>query len=272
MSATDRYAVIGHPIAHSKSPIIHQLFAKQTGEPISYEALDVPPERLQASILQFTQEGGKGLNVTVPHKREAAQIVDVLTDRARMAGAVNTITLQESGELEGDNTDGVGLVADLTNNLEIPLKGAQILILGAGGATRGIVPPLLDERPEKLVVANRSPGKAKTLVEYFLPLGNIAACSFDDLKGHSFDLIINATSAGLGGAVAPFPASILRPDTVCYDLSYSMKDTPFVSWSREHGSKQVHQGWGMLIEQAAESFSIWRGIRPDTDAVLSRLR
>ncbi len=272
MSDTDRYAVIGHPIAHSKSPIIHQLFAKQTGEQISYEALDVPPEELRASITKFTEEGGKGLNVTVPHKRKAAQIVDILTDRARMAGAVNTITPQQSGELEGDNTDGVGLVADLTNNLGIALQGARIVILGAGGATRGIVPPLLEARPEMLVVANRTEEKAKTLVEFFLPLGNIASSSFDGLEGQSFNLVINATSAGFDGAVPPFPESILGPNTVCYDLSYSMKDTPFVAWSRKHGSAEAHQGWGMLVEQAAESFCIWRGVRPDTDPVLSRLR
>ena len=272
MSDTDRYAVIGHPIAHSKSPIIHQLFAKQTGEQISYEAMDVPPEDLRASIAKFTDEGGKGLNVTVPHKRKAAQIVDILTDRARMAGAVNTITRQQSGELEGDNTDGIGLVADLTNNLGITLQGAKIVILGAGGATRGIVPPLLETQPEILVVANRTEEKAKTLVEFFGPLGNISSSSFDDLEGRSFNLVINATSAGFDGEVPPFPQSILGPDTVCYDLSYSMKETPFVAWSRSHGSREAHQGWGMLVEQAAESFCIWRGVRPDTNLVLSRLR
>lgn len=272
MSHADRYAVIGHPIAHSKSPVIHQLFAKQTGEQITYDALDVPPEKLQSSIQQFSKEGGKGLNVTVPHKRETANIVDVLTDRARMAGAVNTITVQASGELEGDNTDGVGLVSDLSKNLKFKLKGSRILILGAGGATRGIVPPLLEARPEELFVANRSLDKARALADYFQPLGNTSACHFENLDGQTFDLIINATSAGLNGEVPPFPASIIGPDSVCYDLSYSMHDTPFVKWARDNGCREAHQGWGMLVEQAAESFNIWRGVRPDTDQVLSRLR
>ncbi len=272
MSDTDRYAVIGHPIAHSKSPIIHQLFAKQTGEQISYEALDVLPEQLQASIISFTQKGGKGLNVTLPHKRRAARIVDTLTDRARIAGAVNTITQQQSGELEGDNTDGVGLVTDLTNNLGIILQGARIAILGAGGATRGVVPQVLEAHPEELVIANRSEEKAKALADCFLPLGKITSSSFRDLRDKSFNLVINATSAGIDGMVPAFPESILGPDTICYDLSYSIKDTPFVAWSRNHGSREAHQGWGMLVEQAAESFCIWRGIRPDTDLVLRRLR
>ena len=272
MSDTDRYAVIGHPIAHSKSPIIHQLFAKQTGEQISYEALDVLPEQLQVSIISFTQKGGKGLNVTLPHKRKAAGIVDTLTDRARIAGAVNTITQQQSGELEGDNTDGVGLVADLTNNLGIILQGARIAILGAGGATHGIVPQVLEAHPEELVIANRSEEKAKALADCFLPLGKITSSSFRGLKNKSINLVIKATSARFDGVVPPFPESNLGPDTICYDLSYSIKDTPFVAWSRNHGSREAHQGWGMLVEQAAESFCIWRGIRPDTDSVLRRLR
>lgn len=272
MSDSDRYGVIGHPIEHSKSPVIHRLFAEQTGEDISYDAIDVAPETLSESIRQFADEGMKGLNVTVPHKREVAGLMDVLTERAEQAGAVNTVTLRDSGELEGDNTDGVGLVRDLLDNLGFKITDATILILGAGGATRGIVPPLLAEIPAQLVVANRTPEKAQMLAKDFAGLGNISACSFEDLEDQHFDLILNATSAGLDGDVPPFPSSILGPDTICYDLSYSMRDTPFVAWARTNGSPRAYQGWGMLVEQAAESFLIWRGIRPDTSAVLSRLR
>ena len=268
---SDRYAVIGHPVNHSKSPVIHQIFAEETGEALTYEAIEVPPEKLAEMIAQFISEGGRGLNVTVPHKQDVLPLMDTLSDRARLAGAVNTIVCGDNGELEGDNTDGIGLVADLRDNLGIELIDASILILGAGGATRGIVPPLMEQKPAELIVANRTVDKAQALAAGFVDLGNISACGFDDLTERSFNLIINATSAGLEGEVPPFPTSILGPDTVCYDLSYSMRDTPFVSWAKENGCEQVYQGWGMLIEQAAEAFAIWRGIRPDTTEVRRRL-
>jgi shikimate dehydrogenase len=271
MADPDRYAVIGHPIAHSKSPIIHQLFAKQTGEAISYEAMDVLPEQLGDTISKFAADGGRGLNVTVPHKQGAMVLMDDLTDRAKLAGAVNTITCKENGELEGDNTDGVGLITDLRNNLHVELIDSSILILGAGGATRGIVPPLMQERPAELVIANRTVDKANALANAFVDLGNVSASSFAALDRHEFHLVINATSAGLDGKMPPFPASILGSATVCYDLSYSMHDTPFVEWAKKNGCQQVYQGWGMLVEQAAESFAIWRGVRPETAEVRAQL-
>jgi shikimate dehydrogenase len=271
MAESDRYAVIGHPIAHSKSPIIHALFAKQTGEDISYEAIDVAPHELPEMIAQFTAEGGRGLNVTVPHKQNALVLMDDLTDRAKLAGAVNTITRKDNGELEGDNTDGVGLIADLRENLNVELIDASILILGAGGATRGIIPPLMEQKPAELLIANRTVDKAQALSNAFVDLGNIDACGFENLNGRHFNLIINATSAGLEGELPPFPTSILSSDTVCYDLSYSMRDTPFIAWAKQHGCKQAYQGWGMLVEQAAESFAIWRGVRPETAEVRAKL-
>ncbi len=268
---TDRYGVIGHPIGHSKSPVIHRLFAAQTGEDLSYEAFDVPPEALESRLRAFAGEGLRGLNVTVPHKEQVARLVDQLTDRAHLAGAVNTVTIAVDGRLDGDNTDGVGLLTDLATNLEVQLEDARILVLGAGGATRGIIPALLGSGPRDLVVANRTLERARALASHFERLGAIAACRFDELAGRRFDLVINATSAGLQGGVPPFPASMLTPETVCYDLSYAMADTPFVAWARSHGVQHAHQGWGMLVEQAAEAFFIWRGVRPDTQPVRAKL-
>lgn len=267
----DRYAVIGHPIGHSKSPVIHQLFAEQTGQNISYTAIDVPPAELGAALKNFFASGGRGLNVTVPHKTQVMSLMNSLTPQAKLAGAVNTITRLKDGTLEGDNTDGIGLIADLRDNLKFELIDSSILILGAGGASRGIVPPLLEQIPAEIIIANRSLDKARGLASAFADLGNLHACSFDDLAGRQFHLIINATSAGLRGEVPPFPASIIGPDTVCYDLSYSMRDTPFIAWAKQHGCKRAYQGWGMLVEQAAESFAIWRGVRPETARVRKQL-
>ena len=271
MSETDRYAVIGHPIAHSKSPIIHRLFAEQTGEPVSYTAIDIPPEELEEQVTAFFAGGGRGLNVTVPHKQAVIPLLDKLTPRAKLAGAVNTIVRLDDGKLEGDNTDGVGLVTDLRDNLHIELTDASILILGAGGATRGIIPPLMEQHPAELMIANRTVDKAQALANAFADLGNLNGRGFDELEDRNFHLIINATSAGLDGTVPPFPASLIAPDTVCYDLSYSMKETPFIAWARQSGCKHTYQGWGMLIEQAAESFHIWRNVRPDTMYVRRQL-
>jgi shikimate dehydrogenase len=268
---TDLYGVIGHPIAHSKSPVIHRQFAEQTGQDLDYSAFDILPEDLAAELKRLVDEGLKGLNVTLPHKSSIADLVDELSDRARQAGAVNTISIDDEGRLSGENTDGVGLVQDLQENLQIRLESQQILVLGAGGATRGIVPVLLEAGPRKVLIANRTQDKARTLADEFSPLGNLSSCAFDELGGQRFDLIINATSAGLDGSVPPFPSSIITPEVVCYDLSYAMTDTPFISWARQRGTERVHQGWGMLIEQAAESFFIWRGVRPDTRPVRKHL-
>lgn len=267
----DRYAVIGHPIAHSKSPVIHRLFAEQTGQKIDYTAMDVAPAELGTALKTFFASGGRGLNVTVPHKTQVMSLMDILTPQAKLAGAVNTITKLKNGTLEGDNTDGIGLIADLRDNLKFELIDSSILILGAGGASRGILPPLLEQIPAEIIIANRTLDKAVGLASAFADLGNLHACNFDDLEGRRFHLIINATSAGLHGEVPPFPASIIGPDTVCYDLSYSMRDTPFISWAKKHGCKRAYQGWGMLVEQAAESFAIWRGVRPETGRVRKQL-
>ena len=268
---TDRYGVIGHPIAHSKSPVIHRLFAEQTRQDLSYEAFDIEPEQLGDRVRQLVADGLRGFNVTVPHKAAIAGLCDMLEPQAELAGAVNTVSVLEDGSLLGDNTDGVGLVRDLVRNLGVELAGIRILVLGAGGATRGITPALLQAEPASLLIANRTAGKAKALAERFAGLGSISACAFDALGGQNFELVINATSAGLQGEVPPFPDSIVGTQTVCYDLSYAMQDTPFAAWARARGARDACQGWGMLVEQAAESFRIWRGVRPNTKPVLRRL-
>ena len=272
---TDRYGVIGHPISHSKSPVIHAQFARQTGQDLTYEAIDIAPEDLAGTLDTLIYEGFKGLNVTVPHKNAVADLVDELSDRARLASAVNTITSEDGKRLTGDNTDGIGLVRDLKRNLRFELQDADILILGAGGATRGIVPSLLEEEPREILIANRTVERAEELARAFGPdgddLGPVTACRFDELDARQFDLIINATSAGLRGEVPPFPASIIDAEVLCYDLSYAMKPTPFVAWAQENGAENVRQGWGMLVEQAAAAFRIWRGVRPDTKPILANL-
>ena len=270
MTHTDQYGVIGHPISHSKSPVIHGLFAKQTGEEISYQAYEVEPDDLADFLGDFHEQGGRGLNVTVPHKTAAAELAVELTERAARAGAVNTLIWRDDGELIGDNTDGEGLIRDLRDNLGFQLDDADVVILGAGGATRGIVPALLDSGITSLTVANRTVEKAEELIKQFEDDDRLRACGFEDTD-HAFDLIINATSAGLQGDVPPFSSDMIGPDSVCYDLSYAMKDTPFVTWARSNGCSSVHQGWGMLVEQAAESFLIWRGVRPETDPVREKL-
>jgi len=268
---TDLYGVIGHPIAHSKSPVIHRLFAEQTAQDLRYEAFDIAPDELAAHIHALVADGLRGFNVTVPHKESVAALVDVTAPRAAEAGAVNTVTVADDGQLHGDNTDGVGLLRDLTENLGLELAGRSVLVLGAGGATRGIVPALLGAAPARLRIANRTPERARALVERLGGAGPLSACTFDELGGQPADIIINATSAGLHGEAPPFPPSIVGRDSACYDLSYAMADTPFVRWARSAGAARVCQGWGMLVEQAAEACLIWRGVRPDTAPVRQRL-
>lgn len=267
----DRYGVMGYPVSHSRSPLIHRLFALQTGQNLQYELLQVSPEKLETAIRQFQRTGGKGLNITVPHKSGVVRLVDQLSERAATAGAVNTLTFRDS-EIYGDNTDGFGLLRDLAVNLDINLENANILILGAGGATRGIVGPLLEMKPASLRIANRTIGKANVLVEHFKNLGPVSACRFDAVPvTPPYDLIINATSAGLHGETPPYPAAAVSETTICYDLSYGLSPTPFSAWAREHGAAKSVMGWGMLVEQAAESFHIWRNVRPDTDSVLKQM-
>jgi len=269
--AVDRYGVMGYPVSHSRSPVIHRLFALQTGEELQYELLQVAPGKLEMAVRQFQRTGGKGLNITVPHKNEVSKLCDHLSERASTAGAVNTLSFRDS-EIHGDNTDGFGLLRDLVVNLGLSLEGANILILGAGGATRGIIGPLLEMQPESLRIANRTLGKAQELVERFALSGPVSACRFNVVPvTETYDLIINATSAGLQGDSPPYPGAAVSEQTVCYDLSYGLKPTPFSIWAREQGAKRSVMGWGMLVEQAAESFRIWRGVRPDTAPVLKQM-
>ncbi len=267
----DRYGVMGYPISHSRSPVIHKLFAIQTRQSLQYELLNVAPDKLERAVRQFQRTGGKGLNVTVPHKRAVAKLCDQLSERAMAAGAVNTLVFQDN-EIFGDNTDGIGLLRDLGVNLGLDIAGASILILGAGGATRGIVGPLLEVRPSTLVIANRTVKKADKIVERFADQGPVSACGFDDGPSEKpFDRIINATSAGVRGETPPYPAHAVGPRTFCYDLSYAAKATPFCKWARGMGAARAVMGWGMLVERAAESFHLWRGVRPNTLPVLKQI-
>lgn len=262
---------MGYPVSQSRSPVIHRLFALQTTQNIQYELLQVSPEKLEATTRQFQRTGGLGLNITVPHKHEITKLVDQTSERAATAGAVNTLSFK-GGEIHGDNTDGIGLLRDLAINLGIPIEGANILILGAGGATRGIIGPLLEMQPASLLIANRSLGKAQALADHFSHSGPVSACGFNVVPvSTKYDLIINATSAGLKGESPPYPSAAISASTICYDLSYGLNPTPFSVWAREAGAAKSVMGWGMLVEQAAESFNIWRGVRPDTGPVLKKM-
>ena len=268
----DRYGVMGYPVSHSRSPVIHHLFALQTQQRLQYELLQVSPEKLETALRQFQRTGGKGLNITVPHKSEVVRLVDQISERAATAGAVNTLTFK-GGEIHGDNTDGIGLLRDLAVNLGVTIENANVLILGAGGATRGIVGPLLEMQPASLRIANRSLGKAQILADHFSRSGPVTACRFNVVPvSEPYDLIINATSAGLKGDSPPYPSAAISENTFCYDLSYGLELTPFSIWARESGAAQSVMGWGMLVEQAAESFNIWRGVRPETGSVLKQMK
>ncbi|MCG8369243.1 MAG: shikimate dehydrogenase [Proteobacteria bacterium] len=272
MTTTDRYGVMGYPVSHSRSPLIHRLFALQTGQDIRYEPLEVAPDDLETAVRRFQRAGGKGLNVTVPHKAEAAKLCDQLSERANTAAAVNTLSFRD-GEIHGENTDGIGLLRDLVINHAVSLEGSNILILGAGGATRGIIGPLLEMQPASVRIANRTLGRAEALVDRFSHLGPVSAYPFDAVPVvRKYDLIVNATSAGVTGDAPPYPEAAVSGDTFCYDLAYGLKPTPFSEWARERGAAKSAMGWGMLVEQAAESFNIWRGVRPDTEPVLRQMK
>ena len=268
--APDRYAVLGYPIAHSRSPVIHRVFAEMTGQNMHYEAIETHPDALESTIGQFRREGGKGLNITVPHKSEVVRLVDEMSEHAATAGAVNTLAIVDD-RIYGANTDGLGLVRDLAVNKGWSLHGSRVLILGAGGATRGIVRPLLEMRVANIVIANRTLDKAVALAAHFGAFGSVTSERFDDLTSAApFDIVINATSAGLDGQRPVFPDSIIGPATNCYDLAYGTSSKPFLDWARNLGAAELASGWGMLVEQAAESFAIWRGVRPGTEPVISR--
>ncbi len=271
-SSIDNYCVMGNPVAHSKSPQIQSAFAEQTRQNIFYQAILVDEGNFKEAIKEFQRQGGKGLNITVPFKGDAWEVAQQKSTRAERAAAVNTISFDDEGKIIGDNTDGIGLIRDLTNNLNISIKDKNILILGAGGAIRGILDPLFDEGPGKVVIANRTVSRAENLVDIFSDRGDLSACGFNELAGSSFDLVINGTSASLQGEVPPLPESLINNNTYCYDLMYSATDTPFVSWAKSHDAKMAVDGSGMLVEQAAESFFIWRGVRPETGSVIKLLR
>lgn len=268
----DHYAVVGNPVAHSQSPRIHALFAEQTGEDIRYDRLEAPLEGFADQVRTFLDQGGHGLNVTVPFKQEAWQLADFRTPRAEHAGAVNTLIRHADGRLEGDNTDGVGLVRDLINNHDVVIRGRRVLILGAGGAVRGILLPLVEQAPLELVIANRTLSRAEGL----LPLCHGVtrdALAFDDLAAeHPFDLVINGTSAGLDGGMPPLPDGLLAADAAVQEMAYGADGSAFRDWARDQGASRTIDGLGMLVEQAAESFFLWRGVRPRTAPVIEELR
>ena len=267
---TDRYAVMGNPIGHSKSPQIHALFAEQTRQDIRYEAILVPVDGFAQAVDQFRKQGGKGLNITVPFKQEAWALATQRSRRAEQAGAVNTLSIQNN-TLTGDNTDGIGLVRDLTANHHVSITDKRLLLLGAGGAARGVIAPLAEQAPAGITIANRTVSKATELAKLFHDLGNIQSCSFTELAGEIFDVVINATAAGLNNRTPDIPDSIISSDTVCYDMMYGKEATAFVRYAKQRGVKQAFDGLGMLVEQAAESFYIWRGVRPETRAVIAEL-
>lgn len=271
---TDKYAVIGNPIAHSKSPQIHNMFAKQTGQDISYEKIEAALGSFKEKIDELRKKGYKGCNVTVPFKLEAWGL-GASTTRALDAEAVNTLKF-ESGEIFGDNTDGIGLVRDITQNLDFQIAGKRVLLMGTGGAASGVLHPLLDEKPQELVTAYRTLENAQKIEKRIrgtaqFPVTSISFSSYSDLPEKSFDLIINATSSGLSNDMPPLPPGIFAPGALAYDMMYG-RETPFMKFAREHGAAVVSDGFGMLVEQAAESFFIWRGVRPKTAPVIAALR
>ncbi len=269
----DRYAVMGNPVTHSKSPKIHALFALNTHQQLRYEAIEVAIGEFGEVVSAFFRNGDRGLSITVPFKEEAWQLAEVKTDRAKKAGAVNTLWLGDDGCLNGDNTDGLGLIRDLKDNHKITLKDTRILVLGAGGAVRGILEPLLQEKPSELVIANRTVSKAEDLSTLFQENNGVSlkACSFEAIEG-CFDLIINGTAASLQGRALPLSSDIVGAETICYDMMYGSQETVFNCWARESGALKCIDGLGMLVEQAAEQFLIWRGVRPETVAVIDAVR
>jgi shikimate dehydrogenase len=271
-SDVDLYAVMGNPIAHSKSPLIHRLFAEQTGQQLQYDALLVQKDAFAQAIAVFFIRGGKGLNVTVPFKQEAWEIADELSDRARLAGAVNTLMMHEQGSLFGDNTDGVGLIRDLTQNIGLNIEGKNVLMLGAGGAARGVLAPLLEQRPALLHIANRTAPRATELAASFAHLGELSASGLDDMPLRHYALVINASAAGLQGESPVLPGETIDGDTWCYDMVYGSEPTAFMRYAASCGCRHSFDGLGMLVEQAAESFYLWRGVMPDTAPVIGALR
>jgi len=265
----DQYRVFGNPIKQSRSPFIHQSFAQTTKQAISYETSLVELGSFSIAVSEFIGQGGKGANVTVPFKEEALELADELSDRARLAGAVNTLSFS-NGKIYGDNTDGEGLVQDLLRN-NVQLENSRILLLGAGGAARGVILPLLAKNPNSIVIANRTVSKAENLVVQFNN-SKLSASGFEQASDQVYDIIINATSASLTGTLPAITASTVTKNTVCYDMVYGKDLTPFLVWATEQGATKVIDGLGMLVSQAAESFTIWRGIKPEVEVVIEQLK
>jgi shikimate dehydrogenase len=273
----DKYAVVGHPIKHSLSPQIHTLFAAETGQDIEYQAIQLDLDNFEKQIQTLIDSGFKGINVTVPFKKKAWEMADRLSPRARDAEAVNTLIFQDDGQIAGDNTDGIGMTRDIVNNHRILIKRRRILMLGAGGAARGVLCPLLAQQPDLITIANRTLSKAEKLVEQFSDKAKqnteLQVSSYENLEQHRYDIIINATSAGLNGEIPPIHDAILGVNTICYDMMYNIEGpTAFVQWARDRGALREYDGLGMLVEQAAEAFFIWRGIRPSSTEVIAQLR
>ncbi|HWJ35003.1 MAG TPA: shikimate dehydrogenase [Steroidobacteraceae bacterium] len=267
----DQYGVAGHPVVHSWSPFIHGMFAKATAQNLVYRLFDITPDNFRRDTLKLFTGGVRGLNVTLPHKQAAAELVNELTPRAARAQAVNTIAFFEDTTLLGDNTDGLGLTSDLERNMKMDLADKRLLILGAGGAVRGVLGPLLERELREVIIANRTPHKAQKLAAEFADMGTITGCGFSEVRGPPYDLIINATSASLQGEMPLLPAGLVGEETVCYDMAYGRADTPFTVWAKSQHAARATKGWGMLVEQAAESFLLWRGIRPNTQPILEAL-
>lgn len=272
MTEHDRYAVFGNPIKQSKSPAIHAMFAQQCSQDMVYRAVRVELDDFAHAASDFFDGGGAGLNVTVPFKREAFEFAQRVSQRASRAGAVNILTRAADGVIEGDNTDGIGLVRDLIVNLGWSVQGLRVLLLGAGGAARGVLEPLLRECPQELLVVNRTAERAAQLALEFVDIGPLEGGSYDLIAERQFDLVINATSAGLSGVVPDLPGALLTERGCCYDMVYGAEPTPFMRWSAHHAAWAVADGLGMLVEQAAESFYIWRKARPETRSVINQLR
>lgn len=267
----DHYGLIGNPVQHSQSPLIHRLFAEQTLQQMDYSSILVSLSGLEEALIQFQDQGGKGLNITLPFKHRAFSLVDARSERAERAQAVNTILFKEDGMRYGDNTDGVGIIRDITLNHRFSIRNKRVLILGAGGAVRGILSPLLIEQPSEVILTNRTESKAVALADDFSNEGFIQACPLSLLEINSFDLVINGTSASLQGEMLDLPGSILKENSFCYDMVYGKGMTPFLKWSKEQGASLCTDGLGMLVEQAAESFYVWRNIKPNTQPVLAIL-
>lgn len=268
---TDLYAVFGNPISHSKSPVIHRQFAEQTGQDMHYTRQLVNDGEFEKAAQDFFAQGGKGLNITVPFKLNAFEFAQKRTPRAERAGAVNTLALLGNGTILGDNTDGIGMIHDM-HNLGWEIEGKRVLILGAGGAVRGILQPLLEEQPARVTISNRTFSKAEELAKNFLDLGDIQAKAFEQLQNDNFDIVINGTSASLHGELPPLPEKLLAANASCYDMMYGAEPTVFLQWAKNHGATQIADGLGMLIGQAAEAFYLWRQIRPEVVPVITSLR